>query len=590
MKKQVLVDRLGRLIFFLAALLSLLSIIAIFGFLIKKSLPFFQSVDPGSFLFGRVWLPDRYDRYHSRLAGSYGVFPMLTGTLLSSTTALLVGGTLGYFLAIFTVFFCPRPLRGLFRAAVGVLAGIPSVVYGFFGISFLLPLLSRVTPTSGAGLVATALILGLMILPTVVALYQTALEAVPKSDYAGAIALGVTHAQAVFGIVAPAARSGFLNALTLSLGRALGETMAVMMVAGNAPTFIRGPFRSFRTLTANIAMEMGYAGEVQEGALIASGVVLLGLLLLVHLFLERSAGSLRNASQKRRSGSFFSNKSVKIYTAAAVGSGIVLAVAILLLLGFLLYRGLPAWLSSPTLLLGKFQFGGDSITLLPSLVTTLMAAVAALLPAIPVGVMSAVYLHEYAERNTWLVRLLRRSITLLAGVPSIVYGLFGMVAFLPLLGGSSSILAGSMTVAILLLPTVIRTTEESLAAVESGQREGSFALGATKVRTLLRIVLPAALPGILSATLLSLCRVIGESAPFLYTMGSVLTALPKSYLDSGTTLAVALYSLSGEGWHQSEAYAAAVMLIVLVLGLNILTAHAAQRMQRKRPVSERRPI
>lgn len=574
-------DRIGKCIFFTASLFSVVAIIAVFGFLITNSLPFFQKIGLREFLLGTVWSPDRYDTYQSdSVSGSYGIFPMLIGTLLSGASALLLGGTLGCFFAIFLVFFCPAPIKRFCNTVVLLLAGIPSVVYGFFGISFLLPKLSRFSPTNGSGLLATSLILGTMILPTVVALYRTALEAVPKHYYTGAVGLGATHVQAVFCTVVPAARSGKRNALILGLGRALGETMAVILVAGNAPTYPKGLFRSFRVLTANIAMEMGYAGEVQEGALIATGCVLLGLIFLVNR-LSHAQDSIRTKKNRfRQIGIRYSETVLRCksaLTALSVGFVALIPAAIFI---FLLSKGVPVLIEQPSLLYGGFAFGKDQITLLPSLVATVMTVILSLAIAVPVGVMTAVYLREYASKNAATVRIVESAIGLLNGVPSIVYGLFGMISFVPIFGGSASILAGSLTVSILLLPTVTRATEESLSSVEVGQREGSFALGAGQTRTVLKIVLPAAFPGILSAIFLSIGRVLCESAPFLYTMGSVLGAIPQGYLDSGTTLASALYQLAGEGWHIREAYAASVVLIVLVLALNFLTAKIAVKLQK----------
>ena len=169
----------------------------------------------------------------------------------------------------------------------------------------------------------------------------------------------------------------------------------------------------------------------------------------------------------------------------------------------------------------------------------------------------------------------------LLGVPSIVYGLFGMITFVKIFGGSSSIIAGSLTVSIMLLPTIVRSTEESLKAVEDSLREGSFALGAGKLRTIFKIVLPASLSGIISAVILSMGRVVSESAPFLYTMGSVISAVPHGYSDSGATLAVALYQLSGEGWYLKEAYATAVVLVVIVFSLNLLAESVSGKLTKK---------
>lgn len=210
-----------------------------------------------------------------------------------------------------------------------------------------------------------------------------------------------------------------------------------------------------------------------------------------------------------------------------------------------------------------------------------MTVALSLVIAVPIGVCTAIYLNEYAEKNNFFIKIIRGAIDLLNGVPSIVYGLFGMITFVPLFGGSSSILAGTLTVCIMLLPTIVRSTEESLKSVHDGLREGSLALGAGKLRTIFKIVLPSALPGITSAIILSMGRVIAESAPFMYTMGSVISAVPTSYLDGNATLAVALYRLSGEGWYVNEAYATAAVLVVLVLALNLLAEVIAGKLNEK---------
>lgn len=583
MKKSDLKERLGRWAVAGAACLSVIAVISIFGFLLVRSLPALQKIGVRELLGGTEWTPDRLDRFDSlRLSGSYGMLPMIVGSACATLGALLVGGVAGYFTAVFLAFFCPVSFKRPFSLVIHLLAGIPSVVYGFFGIAVVLPMLSRIAPNNGSGLLAVSLILGLMILPTVVSLSHTALYAVPRSYYDASVSLGATHTETVFRVMIPAARSGIGASLILGVGRALGETMAVVMVAGNAPIFPVGAFGSFRTMTANIVMEMGYAGEVQEGALVACGVILLAFILLINLLFS---GLARRAVTDRVGQSMGTSRAhrylaplPRIGKGLAYSFGFLSALALALILGFILGKGLPPLLSDPHILFGKYEFGSDRITILPALLVTLMALVASILIAVPIGIMTAVYLCEYARQNSRLAHVLRIAIDVLGGVPSIVYGLFGMIAFLPLLGGSSSILAGSLTISMMLLPTVVRSTEESLRAVPDTLRAGSLALGAGKVRTVVRIVIPAALPGILSAVVLSMGRVISESAPFLYTMGSVISALPKSYLDSGASLAVALYQLSGEGWYLEEAYATAAILILLVLGINALTERLSRRL------------
>lgn len=648
MKTANFKEKAGKTVFTIAAMICVIAVIAIFGFMLVKSLPAFRKIGFFNFVFGDNWSPDRLDKYDdASLSGTYGVFKMIIGTLAATVGALVIGGTLGYFTAVFIAFYCPERLKKIFSSTVNLLAGIPSVVYGFFGIMFLLPLLANFAPNNGSGLLATSLILGIMIMPTVVSLSKTSLEAVPRSYYEGALALGSTHSQAVFGTVTKAAKSGVTASLVLGIGRALGETMAVVMVAGNSVAYPDSLFNSFRVLTANIVMEMGYAGEVQQGALVATGVILLVFVLIVNLIfgaiskktiksavnktglfsrifkkddekstVKNSVASgvaskitsgvatdekggekggektdAKNGGTKRniffeKSGDFFSSLKYKMKTASvgagvSVGAGIFAGITLLLIIGFVLVKGAPTLFSNPHLLFGKYEFNSEKITILPSIVTTLMTVALSLLVAVPIGICTAIFLNEYAKKNNVFIKNIRGAIDLLNGVPSIVYGLFGMITFVALIKGRSTIMAGSLTVGIMLLPTIVRSTEESLKSVQDSLREGSFALGAGKMRTIFKIVLPSALPGILSAIILSMGRVISESAPFIYTMGSVISAMPGGYFDSNATLAVALYRLSGEGWYVNEAYATAVVLIVLVLALNFLAELIAGKLNKK---------
>ena len=587
--------------FGIAAVICIIAVVAIFAFLVMKSVPAFHKLGFFDFVFGDHWAPDRNDTFDTEnISGSYGIFSMIVGTFAATVSALLFGGVLGYFTAVFIVFFCPRKLKRVFSSVINLLAGIPSVVYGFFGIAFLLPLLSNIAPNNGSGLLATSIILGIMILPTVVSLSKTSLEAVPPQYYEGAVALGSNHAEAAFRVVVPAAKSGIMASLVLGVGRALGETMAVVMVAGNAPTYPNSLFNSFRVMTANIVMEMGYAGELQEGALIATGVILLLFILVVnvlfHAISNKSVKSLieKNAKKgsEKKSSPFdwfrekiaafaYQIKIMAIGKGAAIGAGVLSGVSLMMIIGFVFVNGLPELITNPHLLFGEYEFGSENITVLPSIIATLMAVALSLMIAVPVGIMTAVFLNEYTKKNNIFVKMIRTAIDILSGVPSIVYGLFGMITFVKVFGGSSSIAAGSLTVSMMLIPTIVRSTEESLKSVSDSLREGSFALGAGKLRTIFKIVLPSALPGIMSAVILSMGRVISESAPFLYTMGSVISAVPAGYGDSGATLAVALYQLSGEGWYLEEAYGTAVVLIVIVLSLNLLAEFISGKLEGK---------
>ena len=274
-------------------------------------------------------------------------------------------------------------------------------------------------------------------------------------------------------------------------------------------------------------------------------------------------------------------KKKKIYAGSLVLKILVIAAAVftIAMLGYLivyiLVRGIPNL--SPELF--SLHYTSENCSMLPSIINTLIMIGVALLIAVPVGVFSAVYLTEYAKKGNKLVKVIRMMAETLTGIPSIVYGLFGMLFFVTAWHMSYSLIAGILTVAIMVLPTVLRTTEEALLAVPVNYREGSFGLGAGKLRTVFRIVLPSAIPGILSGVILATGRIAGETAALIYTAGTV-AELPNSLLSSGRTLAVHMYVLSQEGLHTDQAFATAVVLLIMVLVINVLSAKVAGRMKR----------
>ena len=246
--------------------------------------------------------------------------------------------------------------------------------------------------------------------------------------------------------------------------------------------------------------------------------------------------------------------------------------AFLALVGYILIKGVPHL----SLDLFAFQYTSDNASLFPALVNTISMTLLALLMAVPLGIFSAIYLVEYARHGNKLVGIVRQAAETLSGVPSIVYGLFGLLFFVTTLGWGFSLLAGAATLSIMILPLVMRTTEEALKSVPDLYREGSFGLGAGKLRTIFRIVLPAAVPGILSGVILSVGRIVGETAALIYTAGTV-AGVPSSVMGSGRTLSVHMYVLSSEGLHTDKAYATAVVLLLLVVGINTLSGFIAKK-------------
>lgn len=246
---------------------------------------------------------------------------------------------------------------------------------------------------------------------------------------------------------------------------------------------------------------------------------------------------------------------------------------ILLLVGFIAVKGIPYL--TPTLF--SFTYDSENVSLMPALINTLILTMVSLGLAVPIGLSAAIYLVEYARKGSRFVKLLRITAETLSGIPSIIYGLFGLLFFGTALGWGYSLLSGSLTVMLMILPVVIRTSEEALLAVPDSYREASFGLGAGKLRTIFRIILPAAVPGIFSGVVLATGRIVGETAALLYTAGSVAN-ISDSLLSSGRTLAVHMYVLSSEGLHMNQAFATAVVLLIFVLLLNGASALLARRL------------
>ncbi len=255
----------------------------------------------------------------------------------------------------------------------------------------------------------------------------------------------------------------------------------------------------------------------------------------------------------------------------------VLTVGILVyLVVYILMRGVPYL--KPSLFAWKYT--SDNVSMMPAIINTLSMTVLSLIFSVPFGVGAAIYLVEYAKKGNKLVGIIRTTAETLTGIPSIIYGLFGMLFFVTYLKWGISILAGAATLAIMVLPVIMRTTEEALLCVPDSFREGSFGLGAGKLRTIFKIVLPSAMPGILSGVILAIGRIVGETAALIYTAGTVTNVA--GITDSGRTLAVHMYNLSQEGMHTNEAFATAVVLLIMVLGINGLSSLLAKRFEAKK--------
>ena len=659
-------------IFFACALVSIVAVAGIVVFIFISSLPAFSEIGFGNFVFGSNWNPGAYDAAKDNAGQNFGILPMIVSSLCVTLFSLLLGGLLGVFCAIFLVFWCPAKLKKPFEQIINVFAGVPSIIYGFFGMSLIVPLFSRLAG-NGYGILACSLVLMLMILPTIASMSKNALQSVPESYYEGAVALGMTKAQAVFTVMLPAAKSGVVSGLIMGMGRAIGEAMAVSLVAGNSASYPHGLFSNIRTMTTNIALEMGYATGLQRDALVATGFILLIFVLILNAVIaltkrertaeKASAGKKRKNAEKnaataaeqkdrnvfavmgsavagaackigrtiagaaRKTGGFISGGAKKVkaaiigkrgfsspetgefpeyvrrdaeYKKKGVFSSILMVVSFVfaafaviclaIIVIYMLINGLPA--------LGTL-FGTSDIEYFGNaLVGTLLMIVMSLIVALPLGICAAIYLHEYAKPGSFIVKTIRLFNDTLGGMPSIVFGLFGKIFFVLALGMNYSPLAGALTMALVILPTIVRSVEESLIAVPDSLREASLALGASKFQTLYKVVLPQALPGILTATVLSIGRIVGESAALIFTLGGSVNTLPAGLVGRGSqssTLTVWVYSLLSEMRPGNEelAYAVSVILLVLVaiiyVGLGLIESFSKKEKGTKKRKDKIKP-
>lgn len=267
-------EKVMHIVFMLAACGSILAVIVICLFMFANGVPAMAEIGLKDFLLGKKWIPNQ---------NIFGIFPMIIGSIYVTAGAIIIGVPIGLLCAIFMAHFCSSKIYKILKPAVELLAGIPSIVYGFFGLMVIVPIMQNMFDGSGKGVLTASILLGIMILPTIISVAETNIRAVPESYYEGALALGDTHERAVFKAVVPAAKSGILAGVILGIGRAIGETMAVIMIAGNQPIVPDGITSGVRTMTANIVLEMGYAADLHREALIATGVVLFVFILLINL-------------------------------------------------------------------------------------------------------------------------------------------------------------------------------------------------------------------------------------------------------------------------------------------------------------------
>lgn len=655
---------------FAFASIATIFVFLIIIFLFINGAPFFVSVPLNEFFFGTNWLPG---------AGDYGALPIIIDTLLVTLGAIIIALPLGILTAIFIAELAPPVLRKILKFIVEILAGIPSIVYGFFGVFILSTWLKDIFGVhDGRSWLAGSLILAIMALPTIVSVCEDAIRAVPDYYREASYAMGATRWQTIRRIVIPAGMSGITAAMILGIGRAMGETMAMTLVIGNKfrlPDPLTNMMSQIAVITSTIASTWGptVEGSLEQRSLLALAIVLFLMTLIVNtlsnIILTRVRRKFTGEKPKEKYkklkdtkfyrlikryrqwiltglisviiililpdlgskvvGVFFCvilslvyyiyRKLPKQYNKYVFYSvflsflgwvlstwiGIFLAVCICCLIlasviflkristviqqriwftiiyassafavlsvGILIYyifiTGLPV-LIEPDFLTGVPSNSGREGGIFPAIIGTLQLTIGSIAFALPLGMFAGIYLSEYAKDNK-ITRFIEAGINNLNGTPSIVFGLFGVVFFLLFIGLSRSLLAGILTLGLMILPTIIRTTEEAVKAIPQSFREGSLALGSSKWQGISKIIVPAAIPGIVTGAVLGMGRSAGETAPIMFTaVRSHSTFITMSLFQPVMALTYHLFRLINEvtgGLERAAGTALTLLLLVLIL-------------------------
>lgn len=633
-------------LFLTAIALSAVAIVFFIIFYIAYlSIPAFQEVGAVEFLTGDLWVP---------LVGYYGALPLIAGTLLVTVGALLISIPLGLAAAIYLSEIASEKVRNILKPICEVFAGIPSIVFGFFGLVVLCPFLLEMFPDQmsySTCWLAGSIILGFMALPTIITVSEDALRAVPRSFREASLAMGATKWETIRQVVLPGASSGVIAAFILGIGRVMGETMAVVMVTGSMaiiPEPLWNVFSGVRTLTATLVREMP---EVVFGSLHYSSLFAVAFILMVAVVAVNLIASHIGKRTKVKMGALppskfsvaLSNKMEEIIPRSTVENfnrykpliiktlaamfifamtwmaaslfmsvmnttlvafavlgvffvlslggrsinrrlkqnvsfwslktAMIVVVGILVfILGYLMIRGFPVL--SWEFLTEYPRNNGREGGIFPALFGTIQLIIGMSFIMLPLGICTGIFLSLYAKQNSKVTKLIRQAINALNGTPSIVFGLFGMSVFVILFGWGYSLIAGCIVLAFMELPVVIKTTEEAISAVPRSILEASMAMGVSKWKTILHVIIPAAAGGVITGIILSIGRAAGETAPIMFTaVTSLRFTISADPGNAVMALPYHLYRMATEVPGGTEvAYGVAVVLLVLVLSMFLLAS------------------
>jgi len=591
--------------------ISILVLVLLIGFVIYQSVPAMHDIGFFRFVFGQRWLPGANTDGESQ----YGILRIILSTMMILFISLLFVIPLTILSSLFISEYLTPKIKKFTIIIVQLLAGIPSVVFGLFAMDQIGPIFVAMGAATSGNMMTASFTLAFMALPTTITLSINAIESVPDSYRYASLGLGLDKEKTSFSIILKSATPKLITAIVIGMARIIGETMAVVMMAGNAESglitgegFASFIFSSVRTLAGTMGLEMleNY-GSMHESALYSIGIILFIMVILINLLImaisnynNRKTKRIKLEKQKtfekqhkhdtyhlnpyklkvliqtntdRRAMKLFKSFILKFFMVTS--TAIVVGFTSWILLGVTI-RGLVDFD------LGAFiQIQGQRSGIFATLFTSIILVFNTLVFALPLSMFIAIYLAEYAHKDNKFARIIRFTLNVLASTPSIIFGAFGLSFFIVILGMPISIFVSSLTMTLVILPVLITSIEDALTSVPNSYREAAYGMGMTKAKVVFFVVLPNAMRGIVTGVILSMTRIIGETAPVYLTLGTAVRMPTEGFFSSGAALTTQIYMMAAEGNNPntiSIAYQIALVTLLLVLGLNWLSNYSAKKL------------
>ncbi|WP_338977677.1 phosphate ABC transporter permease PstA [Spiroplasma endosymbiont of Panzeria rudis] len=585
--------------------LALIAASLLIGFIIGQTFSNMSFLNWFKMLGNSKWLPS---------ANSFGIIAFIVATFWVALFSMILAVPLSLLTSLFICEFLPPKLTKTTLTLVELLSGIPSVVFGAFGLMTIGPIFVKMEAPTKENMMTASFILSMMALPTIISLSVNAITRVPKSYLYASLALGISRTDTSFKVIFKAAKTKIIGAIIFGFGRVIGETMAVVMIAGNStltPNFAHGPlaflFSSISTLAGVIGLEIGEAVSSQQiSALYGIGLflfIIVSIINFIVLIIYKRSDKKAKGHKKPRNYNLkkinlsdnqlmltISEKTIKnqgwkhfkdYFRLFFMGLACFITMGLIIwIIGDIIINGIFNISGNAGSSIFNFNFAalisttGDEGYL--SIITmTCLLVLTTITIAMPLGIIGAIYLHEYAK-NGWFASILRFVLNTLASTPSIIFGMFGFTFFITFLQISFSAIAASLTLTIVILPLIIRAVEDTLKSVPIEYSEASLALGASKFETIRKVVIPAAIGGIITSMILSMGRIIGESAPVYLTLGSTVAFPNKGFLSSGQTLTTHILLVNKESNDPNKLgmmYQTALITVILIFILNFIAKH-----------------